>query len=120
MKNFYTILFVTLMSSLSANGAGSKLEKSSSKVENPPVSSQISQEYLVAFANEISSAERQSLWAKFPEVREKEKVGSSPLYLIQIQTENHKAIADKIARESGIRYVEPNLKMRMFPKKTNE
>jgi hypothetical protein len=79
-----------------------------------PKSPTVPGEYLISFEATVSDSKRSDLFKKWG-VKELEKVGSTPLYLIAVP---EKSDSEKILRElratPGVRYVEANLKMHTF------
>jgi hypothetical protein len=73
----------------------------------------VENEYLIAFKDQAAVDGRASLFAKHKAV-EKEKVGSGHLYLIEVEGDSD-VIIKALEAEPGVRYVEPNLKMRIQP-----
>ena len=71
-------------------------------------------ELLVSFRTEAAAAGRAELFQKYGVV-EKEKVGSTDLYLVTFpKTVDVSELQKKISAEPGVKYAEPNLIMRAF------
>jgi hypothetical protein len=100
-----------LSSGASQKGAMNDTNKSEAQ-KAPRVAGQ----YLISFEAGTAEEQRAELFKKLG-VKEIEKVGSSPLYLIEIppdpasELEN---ILQKLRNSKGVRYVEPNFVMSTF------
>jgi len=71
-------------------------------------------QYLISFEASVSASDRAELFKKWG-VKELEKVGSTPLYLIEVPSEaDAKATLKGLKASPGVRYVEANLKMQTF------
>ena len=70
-------------------------------------------QYLISFESDISDAQRSKLF-NAQKVTLLEKVGSSPLYLIEINTANVQETIDSLKNSPGVRYVEANIIMNTF------
>lgn len=71
-------------------------------------------QYLISFEATVTAAERAELFKKW-NVKELEKVGSTPLYLIDVPAKaDATATLRGLRAAPGVRYVEANLKMQTF------
>lgn len=102
-----------LLSGPSALAWGSK-KQGEAPVNVTKPSSAVPGQYLISFEESVSTETRAELFKKW-NVKELEKVGSTPLYLIEIPTtsDTEKTLAG-LRSGSGVRYVEANLKMQTF------
>ena len=111
--------FLTLALTLATNLACLPADASASKKPiTPPAApktgAQVEREYLVSFEPGVSADDRRAL-LEAQGLKELEKVGSSELYLVQFpEGGNAQATIEKLKHSPGVRYVEPNLKMRLF------
>jgi hypothetical protein len=79
-----------------------------------PRSPTVPGEYLISFEATVSDASRVELFKKWG-VKELEKVGSTPLYLIEVSEKSDvQKILAGLRATPGVRYVEANLKMHTF------
>jgi len=71
-------------------------------------------QYLISFEASVTDSQRAALFAQW-NVTELEKVGSTPLYLIEVPRDSNleKTLAG-LRSGRGVRYVEANLKMQTF------
>ncbi|MBS1985240.1 MAG: hypothetical protein JST16_13805 [Bdellovibrionales bacterium] len=98
--------------SLPANASASK--KPATAPTTPKTGAQVEREYLVSFEPGVNAEDRHALLAA-QGLKELERVGSSELYLVQFpEGANAQATMEKLKHSPGVRYVEPNLKMRLF------
>jgi hypothetical protein len=75
----------------------------------------VAHQLLVKFNSENAAAERQIIFKKYGG-RELERVGSTPLFLVQFpEDSNILEIKGKLEHLEGISYAEPNLVMRTMP-----
>lgn len=81
----------------------------------PDASNTIPGEYLIAFESPAAASKRADLFKRHG-ATEKQKVGAGHLYLIEVQGDSKEIIA-AMEKESGVRYIEPNLKMHLMPMK---
>ena len=109
LKNLSILSSLTFFA-MGASGGGAK------KAEEPakPARSSSDLQLLVAFKDESVAASRADVFKKFS-AKEIEKVGSTPLYLIELpEGSDLKKTQAEIAKEPGVRYAEPNIKMKIF------
>lgn len=74
-------------------------------------------QFLISFVNEATSAERDSIISSAG-AQMVEKVGSTPLFLIEIRQNEEKTL-DTLRKNPKVRYVEPNFRMQTFKNKTS-
>lgn len=75
----------------------------------------VSHQLLVKFESENAALERQKIFKQFLG-RELERVGTTPLFLVQFPEDTDiMAIKEKLERIAGISYAEPNVIMRAMP-----
>ncbi|HVJ65085.1 MAG TPA: hypothetical protein VM901_07515 [Bdellovibrionota bacterium] len=81
----------------------------------------VAHQLLVKFKSENAAGERQKIFKEL-QGREIERVGSTPLFLVQFPEEvNINDVKTKLEHHEGISYAEPNLVMRTMPaKKKNQ
>lgn len=85
--------------------------------ETPPA---IPHEYLVKFKTEEGAARRAELFKRH-QVKERNKVGSDRLYLIEVPANlDEKAVANAIGAEADVKYIEANMVMRIMPMKSGK
>ncbi len=78
----------------------------------------VAHQLLVKFHSENAAASRQNIFKKF-NGREIERVGSTPLFLVEFPEDSDiHDIKTKLEHHEGIRYAEPNLVMRTMPVQT--
>jgi hypothetical protein len=71
-------------------------------------------QYLISFEASVDAAARAGLFQKW-KVKELEKVGSTPLYLIEVSKDaNVEKTLAGLRSAPGVRYVEANLTMQTF------
>jgi hypothetical protein len=79
--------------------------------DNPHI---VSRQFLVAFNNSDNSETRNSIKSQF-EAKELEKVGATELYLFELpENTNMTETLSKISKMPGVRFAEPNLRMKTF------
>lgn len=84
--------------------------------EEAPVE-MVSRQLLVKFKTENAALERTKVFKKFGGV-EVERVGSTPLFLVQFAEDSDVLeIKSRLEHEEGVSYAEPNLVMRALPVK---
>jgi len=77
-------------------------------MQNPPVNA-VKGRILVAFADEAAAKKRAEIFARY-KAKEIERIGSTPLYLIEVGPEiSVKEVIAKISKEPGVRYAEPDI-----------
>lgn len=82
-----------------------------------PSTSAVPREFLVAFTDDKAAEGRADMFARH-QVREVNKVGSTATYLVRSEVDvEDKALIAQMQGEPGVRYVEPNLRYRLFPMK---
>lgn len=75
----------------------------------------VAHQLLVKFASENAALERQKIFKRFGG-RELERVGSTPLFLVQFPEDTDiLAVKDLLEHVEGVSYAEPNLVMRTMP-----
>ena len=74
----------------------------------------VEKQLLVAFTDDAAAQKRSDIFAKY-KAKELQRVGSTHLYLIEIPNEKDLSQVQKsLSQTPGIKYAEPNLKMRTF------
>jgi len=100
---------------LSAERMSPSMSKSPKTKEGPKTGTSIEGEYLISFEPQVSKEERTLLFEKVG-VKELEKVGSSPLYLILIAGKDSEAKIESLKGSKGVRYVEANFSFKILDK----
>lgn len=82
-----------------------------------PSQNTVPREFLVAFQDDKAAEGRAEMFARH-DVEEVEKVGSTATYLVRSSADvDSKTLIKKMESEKGVRYVEPNIRYRLFPAK---
>lgn len=82
-----------------------------------PSTSAVPREFLVAFTDDKTAEGRAEMFARH-QVKEVNKVGSTATYLVRTESDvDGKELIAQLQAEKGVRYVEPNLRYRLFPMK---
>jgi hypothetical protein len=103
-----------------ASGSGAKKEsqpmsKTPSQAKTDPSKAPaVPNQYLISFTKESTSQERDALLGAVG-AQMIEKVGSTPLFLIEI-SKDVDATLEKLRKNPSVRYVEPNFTMSTFGK----
>lgn len=83
----------------------------------PKTPDQVAHELLVAFESDAAATHRDALFSKVGVV-EKNKVGSTALYLVIVPpAADPKVATEALKAGPGVKYVEPNLRFRILPVK---
>jgi hypothetical protein len=94
-----------------ANGAKTPV---STQESSPPKVNAVANQYLVAFKDDAAAQTRVEVFARLG-IKEIERVGTSQLYLIEVPAgDTQAAKLAELKSSQGVRYVEPNLKMRIM------
>lgn len=118
MKHAPLVLGMALSSVVLAGSGGKPkpLDPTDPKVVEKDGVEMVSHQLLVKFESENAALERGKVFKKF-QGREVERVGSTPLFLVQFpQDSNILDIKSKLEHIEGVSYAEPNLVMRTMPK----
>lgn len=102
-------LAIALFMSLSSLALGR-----AAKRQAEPTPRETAAQLLVAFQSEKAAEKRIELFQKY-NLKEVERVGSTPLFLVNVpEGASLKELQNKLAAEVGVRYAEPNQRMRTF------
>ena len=121
----FSLAFILVPTQSMASGAGkSKLDPSdpkiADKIANKDGVEMIAHQLLIKFESENAAAQRQKIFKSFGGI-EVERVGSTPLFLVQFSEEtNIHEVKTKLEHLEGIQYAEPNLVMRALPAKPKD
>ncbi len=89
------------------------------KAKPHPRRDTIDRQLLVAFKDEKEAAKRAEIFKKH-DLKELQKVGTSPLYLVETKAGvDIKKLQKTIGAEPGVRYAEPNMRMKIFKSLSN-
>jgi len=121
MKRLMTAVIAALFFGPLSHSFGAKKSKEAvperlgaPAMSESPRSPTVPGEYLISFEASVSDAVRGDLFKKWG-VKELEKVGPTPLYLIEISVKSDaEKILGGLRATPGVRYVEANLKMQTF------
>ncbi len=121
MKRFLIVFFAALFFGPLSHSFGAKKSEEAvpervgvPTMSETPRSPSVPGEYLISFEASVSDATRADLFRKWG-VKELEKVGSTPLYLIEVSEKSGpEKILAGLRATPGVRYVEANLKMHTF------
>jgi hypothetical protein len=89
-------------------------QRGDSTLKSTPPPPAVPGQYLISFEASVSDASRSSIFKKWA-VTELDKVGSTPLYLIEVpEGKDTDKIISGLRSSPGVRYIEPNFTMSIF------
>jgi len=124
MKKLSVSFLVLLLSHVCSVWAGGAKKQSPSSTTGGTVSSDsaepIERQILVSFEKHMSKNDRKEIFERF-DVQEIEQVGKTPLFLVEVKEASRlKSTLEALSKTKGVRYAEPNLKLRIFENKASE